>query len=141
MEAALSGLCAAAPFIIHAREPAQWLQELVAKGRFQPGEVFTLGRPFANPLQMTAPFGAERSPLRRAVADFNATADKIARLCREGEVRTSVKRGPVTEGTVFLAKHFGEEYLVLSIQSSVFSPVRSRVAALSSVDERIFAGP
>jgi hypothetical protein len=135
VEAALAGLRAGAPFVIHACKPAQRLEKFIAKGRFQPRKVFTLRRPFPDPLQVPPAFRTKRAPLGGAVTYLDAVADKIARLSGQREVRAGAQRRCMTERAVFLADHVGKR-----IQCSVFS-IRSCTierGAVSSIDKSIF---
>jgi hypothetical protein len=63
--------------VLHSAEPGQVLQEFLAKGRFQPGEI---GTPATDGLRVA--LLTEQSPDPLALASLDAVADKIATFGR-----------------------------------------------------------
>src|SRR5437867_10568308 len=74
----LTRLWAGAPFIFHGTEPAQPLEEFIAKGSLQPREILPLRRPIAATMNLVPPPLAESLPLGVALAHLYTPTDKIA---------------------------------------------------------------
>ena len=94
-----------APFVIHRAKPPERLKKLLAKGCFQPGEIFALRRPFTAFLGVRPARRAHGLPLELSLAHLDTMPDEIARLSRQREVRALAARGFLAKWTMPLTDH------------------------------------
>ena len=96
---------AGAPFIVHAAEPAQAFEELLTKGRFQPGKILPLRRPLARTMKTAAALVAKPFPGKLTLGHFHASPHEFPRLDRQGQMWTMVAGRGVAEWTISFAQH------------------------------------
>src|SRR5262249_33495294 len=104
-KAALRGAAAGTPLVIHRAEPSQLFQKLLAKSRFQPGEVFVLGGPFAGDQPPPPPRRANRLPLLVTLAKLDAAPHEIAALRSYGQMAAPVQRRRFAIWTMLRFEH------------------------------------